>query len=92
MSLESSISVMRDVAHLLCHPMSHTCQVPEALSDLHQLLDRAKAASKAEGDMCVCVCVVCVCVCVCVYVCLYVHVCVLAYVCIKDKSNKGVLL
>ncbi|KAL5500280.1 hypothetical protein EMCRGX_G011811 [Ephydatia muelleri] len=50
MSLESSISVMRDVAHLLCHPTSHTCQVPEALSDLHQLLDRAKAASKAEGE------------------------------------------
>ena len=49
MSLESSVSVMRDVAHLLCHTTSHLCQVPEALSDLHQLLARAKAASKAEG-------------------------------------------
>lgn len=49
MSYESSVSVMRDVAYILCHPKTHICQVLEALSDLYQLLSMAKAATKAES-------------------------------------------
>lgn len=70
MSYESSVSVMRDVAYILCHPKTHICQVLEALSDLYQLLSMAKAATKAE----------CMCMCECVYMrIIRTHVCAYSY-------------